>query len=216
MSLVVTAAVHVIGLLAIMCSQFSHPPEQRLRRAEPMVTIYHLPHHPAPAESRKAEPVAIAPRTEAREPAGPLDATVIEPMTATAPLVKITGLADRQAEGDALRAIVDEDAAGDVAKDYRQVLFARLAEHRDYPEAARLRNYQGDGAVSFRIDRGGNLLDAAVERSTGQAMLDRAALRQVRRSAPFPQIPPELPDELVVAMPLQFLILQPGRQMAAR
>ncbi|MFT4053376.1 MAG: hypothetical protein QM681_02635 [Novosphingobium sp.] len=49
-----------------------------------------------------------------------------------------------------------------------------------------------------------------------QRILDRAALTQVRRAAPFPEIPSELPDELIVSMSLQFLITQPGRQMAAR
>ena len=104
----------------------------------------------------------------------------------------------------------------DIADDYRQLLFARLAAQRHYPEAARLRRYQGDGAVLFRIDRDGRLLAASMERSTGKTVLDRAALTQVRRAAPFPQIPAELPDELAVSMPLQFLITEPARRVAAR
>ena len=104
----------------------------------------------------------------------------------------------------------------DIAHDYRLLLFARLASQRHYPEAARLRRYQGDGAVVFRIDRDGRLLAVSMERPTGKTVLDRAALTQVRRAAPFPEIPAELPDELAVSMPLQFLITEPGRRMATR
>ena len=83
----------------------------------------------------------------------------------------------------------------EIATDYRRVLFERLLAQRNYPEAARLQHYQGEGAVMFHIDRDGRLLAASMEKSTGKRILDRAALTQVRRAAPFPEIPSELPDE---------------------
>lgn len=129
----------------------------------------------------------------------------------------ITSLPDLDLQEITIPAAQASDLSqSEIATDYRQVLFERLAAQRHYPEAARLQHYQGEGAVMFRIDRSGRLLTASMEKSTGKRILDRAALTQVRRAAPFPEIPSELPDELIVSMSLQFLITQPGRQMAAR
>jgi TonB family protein len=52
--------------------------------------------------------------------------------------------------------------------------------------------------------------------TTGRASLDRAALAMVRRSAPFPVIPAELPDELEIVLPVNFLVIDPDTNRVAR
>jgi protein TonB len=42
------------------------------------------------------------------------------------------------------------------------------------------------------IDRDGSLLDAIIEQSSGSPVLDSAARRIVKLSAPFPPFPPEM------------------------
>lgn len=48
---------------------------------------------------------------------------------------------------------------------------------------------RGTAVIAFRVDVGGGLASASVARSSGSAELDRAALRLVRRAAPFPKPP---------------------------
>lgn len=211
-SLCVTILVHIAGLLLIVCGQFPHGTDQSLQRDVTIITTFDASTQAAPAKQKPVPAAAIFPQIGNKKPARVQELRHLSPDAATTPAASANANFDQAApEG-----IAESHEPRDAAQDYREVLFARLAEHRNYPEAARLRDYQGDGTLSFRIDRRGNLLAAAMERSTGRAVLDRAALKQVRRSAPFPEIPPELPDELVVAVPLQFLILPPARQMAAR
>jgi protein TonB len=47
----------------------------------------------------------------------------------------------------------------------------------------------GRVVVAFALDRAGHLLSAGVEQSSGQVLLDRAALRALRAAAPFPAPP---------------------------
>lgn len=100
-----------------------------------------------------------------------------------------------------------DDRLAQVADSYRRMISALLAKQRHFPEAALLRRRQGDGAVRFHIDRTGRLLDVAVDTTTGQADLDRAAVAMVRRAAPFPAVPVELPDELDIVLPVSFLVI---------
>lgn len=212
-SLAVTVLVHVLGFGIVIYNQFPLALEKRPVSAKPVIIVHNVHAAPATRESKQEGTAAtISPRKEGNGPEQRTKPSLVEAVApASSPL-----MVNPDIEVEALGAVTPQQQASDPVQDYRLALFARLAEHRDYPETARLRHYQGDGAVSFRIDRGGNLLSASMERSTGRAVLDRAALRQVRRASPFPQIPPELPDELIVAVPLQFLIVPPGRQMAAR
>ncbi|MFK4872549.1 energy transducer TonB [Novosphingobium sp. ZW T3_23] len=206
-SLVVTVLVHILALVLVAYGQFSAAPKRPSSSTEQVVLVPPPPESPdEPEHELEAAPSPAIAKVKPAQSAGSR-AELAAPIMPT----DVPGL-PAEASGPP----PEGNTASDAVQDYRRELFERLAAQRHYPEAALLKHYQGDGAVLFRIDRGGNLLDAAMERSTGRALLDRAAIKQVRRAAPFPQIPPELPDELAVAMPLQFLIVQPGPQMAAR
>jgi protein TonB len=62
-----------------------------------------------------------------------------------------------------------------------------------YPEAARGRIY-GTVVVTVVIDRNGGLVQSIIERSSGSAVLDGAAQRIVKLSAPFAPFPPDMRD----------------------
>ena len=49
--------------------------------------------------------------------------------------------------------------------------------------------------VYFRLRRDGSVDDAKIETSSGNAYFDRAALRAVRSSSPFPPLPRAFPDQ---------------------
>lgn len=72
---------------------------------------------------------------------------------------------------------------------YEALLYAWIDRHKKYPLLAQRRGLEGSGSVRVRIDRYGRVLDRSLERSTGEALLDEAALDMVRRADPFPEVP---------------------------
>jgi periplasmic protein TonB len=60
-----------------------------------------------------------------------------------------------------------------------------------YPEEARGHIY-GSLQMTVVIDRSGNLIDAIIDRSSGSAVLDRAARRIVKLASPYPPFPAEI------------------------
>lgn len=58
-----------------------------------------------------------------------------------------------------------------------------------YPAEARRKRLRGEALVTFVVSRNGSARSIRVVRSSGSAILDKAALATVRRAAPFPPIP---------------------------
>lgn len=198
--MVVTLLIHlVVG--AIVLSDW-----YRTARREPQRTIVTLraqelspePRTPAPAMPSAAQDTSVAPLMPA--PAAPVTSRLPPPPASLSPP---TTPAPQPHQVSTF-----EDGLPLVTA-YRTALTRRLAEARAYPEAGRAEELRGSGTVVFRIARDGTLIDAHMEKSTGRAVLDEAALAQVRRAAPFPPIPPELPDTLTVVLPLEFLVAEP-------
>lgn len=65
--------------------------------------------------------------------------------------------------------------------------------NENYPEAARGRIY-GTVVITVVIDRDGGLVQSIIEHSSGSAVLDGAAQRIVKLSAPFAPFPPDMRD----------------------
>ena len=88
---------------------------------------------------------------------------------------------------------------------YEEMLFAWMDRHKQYPMLAQRRGLEGSGSVRVRIDREGRVLERSVEKTTGEAMLDQAALDMVRRASPFPAVPAEYAgDGFEFVAPLQY------------
>lgn len=83
---------------------------------------------------------------------------------------------------------------------------ARLERVKRYPSAARVRRIQGVAYVRFRVDRQGRLLFATLQRSSGNALLDEAAMDTIRRAQPFPAIPDDRPTEIEISVPVEFYL----------
>lgn len=65
---------------------------------------------------------------------------------------------------------------------------ALIDRNKNYPEDALQMSMTGSVVVAYVIDRGGRLIRAEVDRSSGHSLLDQAALRAVRRTR-FEPIP---------------------------
>lgn len=74
----------------------------------------------------------------------------------------------------------------------------RVQEAVIYPSFARQRNLSGEVLLEFRIAQDGTPEALAVRRSSGSALLDRAAERAVREAGPLPRL------YGLVAVPVRF------------
>ena len=73
---------------------------------------------------------------------------------------------------------------------YLGMILAKISQHWRNP-------YQGGeqqirATIYFRIDSQGNLLEASLEKSSGDALFDQAGLRAVYQAKNFPPFPPEM------------------------
>lgn len=109
-----------------------------------------------------------------------------------------------------------EDALALTTQAYRRAIMDRLEDRRRRAGPQTLHGRQESGAIVFRIERSGRLLDASIAQSTGARKLDRAALAVVHDAAPFPAIPEALPDELTLTLPIEFLTAGHHPQVAAQ
>jgi len=64
----------------------------------------------------------------------------------------------------------------------------RIQEALVYPPLARRRQVEGESTVAFEVAASGSAADVEVVRSSGSALLDRAAERAVRDAAPLPPV----------------------------
>jgi len=77
----------------------------------------------------------------------------------------------------------------------------------NYPNEARRRGLHGDVLMTVTLNRDGSVKTIEIVQSSGQPLLDAAAQRIVRLSAPFPAIPEdkERIDELNITRTWQFM-----------
>ena len=73
---------------------------------------------------------------------------------------------------------------------YLGIILTKISQHWRNP-------YQGDKpeirtSIYFKIDRNGNLLEANLEKPSGDALFDQAALRAVYQAKTFPPFPQEM------------------------
>jgi periplasmic protein TonB len=110
----------------------------------------------------------------------------------------------------------------DVADAAYQVAWVRRIErvgNLNYPDAARRQHLHGDLDLTVTIAQDGQVRDVEINRSSGNRILDDAAVRIVHLAAPFPAIPDEKDKtghrytELVITRTWQFL---PGNYLQTR
>ena len=83
-------------------------------------------------------------------------------------------------------------------------LMAHLERRKRYPPGAKGRGEEGVVYVRFSINDAGEVLSAALARSSGFAELDEAVLSLVRRASPVPAPPPGAPHDITA--PVHFRI----------
>lgn len=83
----------------------------------------------------------------------------------------------------------------------------QLERHKNYPASAQAKHETGVTTVAFTIDREGKVVTSRVVRSSGFTSLDQETIATVRRAAPFPPPPENLPGPAFdFTVPIQFNI----------
>jgi protein TonB len=99
--------------------------------------------------------------------------------------------------------LVDAEPAGPSIAARLEEIRRRLQAALDYPPIARRQGLEGVAWVRFEIDHGGAAHDVALARSSGHAILDRAARRTVHRAGPLPWVYGR------IEVPIRFSLVDP-------
>ena len=130
---------------------------------------------PKPVQKREVKPKAERDTKPKQEQPGPRARTASIDPAATGPRANAAGgVGAGRSQNDS---------------NYRGLVAAHLARHKQYPAEARSRGDQGTGTVSFALDGGGRVTRVALGRGTGFATLDQELQAMVRRASPFPAPP---------------------------
>ena len=190
-------------------------PLEETRVTEPRsVTV---PPRPKPKPSPPELPRAIAKPEPAPEPLVenvPDTATSDRPSEAQLPASEPAtpgsgGKAGAQEAAPAGSSAADAAAGGRPAAkaDYGAILLAWLERHKDYPRVAQKRRQQGVVLLSIVLDRGGRVIEAHIQESSGYRLLDDAALAMLKRAQPLPPIPDDIQEERFrFVVPVQFFM----------
>ena len=92
----------------------------------------------------------------------------------------------------------------DADTNYRGLVSAHLARHKQFPADARSRGQQGSATISFSLDGGGRVTSVRLARGSGVASIDQETQAMVRRASPFPAPPSGRPVSFTV--PVQFYL----------
>jgi protein TonB len=93
-----------------------------------------------------------------------------------------------------------------ISSGWRNALTGWLGAHKQYPEEARRRSEEGRAAVRFTVERSGRVVDVALVRSTGSAILDAAVLSMLRGAnlPPFPAAMTQ--DQVTVTIQIRYAL----------
>ena len=176
-----------------------------------------VPPRPKPKPSPPELPRAMAKPEPAAEPLVenvPDTATSDRPseaqLSATEPATPGSGgKAGAQEAAPAGSSAADAAAGGRSAAkaDYGAILLAWLERHKDYPRVAQKRRQQGVVLLYIVLDRGGRVIEAHIQESSGYRLLDDAALAMLKRAQPLPPIPDDIQEERFrFVVPVQFFM----------
>lgn len=161
------------------------PPE----KAKPEPVIEKKPVKSKPIENTLNPEPLIEPLIEPIRPAAqPVTQPVVQPVVQPAP-----------AEAKVMDAVATAR--------YEQLLVAWLEKHKNYPRRAKRLRIEGEGMLRILIDHTGQTQQVSLRQSTGNRLLDKAALEMVRQANPFPPMPENDPRQtLEFIVPVAFML----------
>jgi protein TonB len=142
---------------------------------------------PPPRPVQRTQPLSPRPAPPApQRPPADMPATMPSPMSGPDP-------------GDVLI------GQGRQRNDYLSRVARQIAQHRVYPAGALANNQGGRVVMRVTVARNGQVLDVGVRTSSGWPAIDAAEVETIRKAAPFPPLPSEMPgDPVVLVLPVTY------------
>ncbi|MBU3694386.1 MAG: energy transducer TonB [Rhodocyclaceae bacterium] len=103
-------------------------------------------------------------------------------------------------------AVVDQS---ELRRGFVRGVAAAVARHRNYPQMARRKGWQGEVQLRVLIGAAGQLVEVGVQQSSGYEVLDKEAMEMVRRAAPFPLLVGMKREEFPITLPVAFRLESP-------
>ncbi|WP_161956777.1 energy transducer TonB family protein [Sphingosinithalassobacter portus] len=192
------------AILALLASLVMLAPAVTAPQAEQQaLRLFDLP--PEESAVPEPEPKAAQPAAQPRKPVPPRTSTAPSTPAAPSPLqsparqaASSPSAAPPQLAAPSLpeqaspqpiapSAPVRTREPANVRDSYASALWSHINTRR--PRGVRIR---GEAVIAFTVDRGGAVHDVSLDRSSGNPLLDRLALRTVTRAAPMPAPPAAL------------------------
>ena len=90
-------------------------------------------------------------------------------------------------------------------RDYTPLVVAKIYKAIRYPNRAADKNQQGTVRIGVTIDRSGELLSVVTTQESEYRLLNQAAIKAVKKAAPFPELPEEMQsDRFEINLPITF------------
>jgi periplasmic protein TonB len=155
-------------------------------------------------ESPAPDPEVAMAKPELMAEEGPIDDTPAPVVAPAAPVATAPQVAPTPAPRVAALAVGQVPRPTSTAvTNWQRLLVAQLEHHKRYPPQAQ--GKVGEARLAFRIDRSGHVLTSRIVRSSGSDALDQEALALVKRAAPLPPPPAEIPDDqLSFVVPIRY------------
>jgi protein TonB len=149
----------------------------------------------------RADEAMPAKEAEAAPPAAASDPPSVAAVAATAERAQ-----DRVMDHSAIdRRGIDDRAATQEIETWRKAIVTQIAAKKAYPGEARARREQGTAILVFKIDRLGKVMASRVQKSSGSAQLDGAALSTIANAGTFPAAPPAMAGhEFEFTVPIRY------------
>nr|WP_237180711.1 TonB family protein [Roseomonas haemaphysalidis] len=192
------------------------PPAETLRAVEPepqqavepdtvpleAVDIPPPPPAPPPPPVQARAPSPPPPRPTPRREAPPVATPPVAAPPSEAPPAQTTAAPAASAPAATPRRVPAAPPAA-----YSQRIFGALVRAQRYPTRARLARIEGTPYVTFSFRRDGTVVGARLERSSGNADLDKEVVDLVLRASPLPRPPDDYPGEVIsMTAPVNFTI----------
>ncbi len=203
----VAVMVELVPMVAVQPpSQVKEPPKPVLRPLPPRSVAV----RPKPA----LRPVQHTPKARPAPAVVAASAEVMPPLSAQGELSEADEATDAahphagDVQPEGAKAVKPVAAAVGSAQG-REHYYARLRHwlerHKHYPVRARAMRQEGVVQLQFTLNRGGDVQSHRLMRSSGHALLDKAALQALADASPLPAIPDALGvTELTVTVPFGF------------
>ena len=115
-------------------------------------------------------------------------------------------LVDRVVAGGSDKEALDGDVA-QAEVTYQQQLLQWLQKHKRYPRRLQRRGVEGEVLLSMTIGRSGALLEYRIEQSSGEPLLDKAAVQLLQDAEPMPALPETMKTgEYAVSVPIRYFL----------